>query len=75
MRKLFYAGALAVLLAVSCVSVSATPDKRSHTAKKICRQRYKDAVRGAKYLRSHQRRARIAEARRELEECERLAPR
>jgi hypothetical protein len=41
----------------------------------VCKQNYKNAVRGAKYLRSHQRRERIEQARREREECERLAPR
>jgi hypothetical protein len=41
----------------------------------VCKQNYKNAVRGAKYLKSRQRRERIEQARREREDCERLAPR
>jgi hypothetical protein len=49
--------------------------KQHHAAVKICRQRYKDAVRGLKRLKHRDREARIAQARRERDECIARAPR
>jgi len=67
---------LSFAIAASFVTGYALADSRGHHAAiKLCKQKYKDAVRGLKHLKSHQRKARIEEARREREECEKLAPR
>ena len=76
MKQIICCAVLSILLAVAFTPAAALADSRAHHAAiKVCKQRYKDAVRGAKYLKSRQRRERIEEARREREECERLAPR
>jgi hypothetical protein len=75
MKRFIFSGLLSLMIAVSLASSAALADSRQHHAAiKLCKQKYKDAVRGAKYLKGHQRRARIAEAQREREECKRLAP-
>ena len=76
MKQIIRRAVLSTFLAVAVIPAAALADSRAHHAAiKVCKQRYKDAVRGAKYLKSRQRRERIEEARREREECERLAPR
>jgi hypothetical protein len=76
MKRFVCSAILLLLLAVSLIPAAALADNRAHHAAiKVCKQRYKSAVRGAKYLKSRQRRERIEQARREREECERLAPR
>lgn len=77
MKRILMHTGLIVALALSVVSPDAiAKDSREHrAAMKLCKQKYKDAVRGAKYLRGHERRARIAQARRERADCEKLAPR
>ena len=76
MRRVICSAILGLLLAGSLTPVTAFADSRAHHAAiKVCKQRYKNAIRGAKYLKSHQRRERIEQARKEREECERLAPR
>jgi hypothetical protein len=76
MKQIICRAVLSIFLAVAVTPAGALADSRAHHAAiKVCKQRYKDAVRGAKYLKSRQRRERIEEARREREECERLAPR
>lgn len=68
MLGLFLLGSLAPAAALA-------ESKAHHRAVKVCKQKYKDAVRGAKYLKHRQRTERIETARREREECEKLAPR
>jgi hypothetical protein len=76
MKRFVCSAILGIILAVSLAPAAALADSRAHHAAiKLCKQRYKSAVRGAKYLKSHQRRERIEQARVEREECERLAPR
>jgi len=76
MKQIICCAVLCTFLGVALTPAAALADSRAHHAAiKVCKQRYKDAVRGAKYLKSRQRRERIEEARREREECERLAPR
>ena len=76
MKQIISCAVLSIFLAVASKPAVTLADSRAHHAAiKVCKQRYKDAVRGAKYLKSRQRRERIEEARREREECERLAPR
>jgi hypothetical protein len=65
-----------LLVVISLSPVPSFADNRDHhRAMKICKQKYRDAVRGAKYLRGHQRRLRLEQARRERAECEKLTPR
>lgn len=76
MKRFVCSAILALLLAVSLTPAAALADSRAHRAAiKLCKQKYRDAVRGAKYLKSRQRSDRIEQARRERKECERLAPR
>jgi hypothetical protein len=76
MKRIALSGILGLVLVLSLAPAASSADSRAHHAAiKLCKQKYKDAIRGAKYLRSRQRRARIEEARTEREECERLAPR
>jgi len=64
-----------MFLAAAYTPSAAFGDSRErHSAMKVCKQKYKNAVRGAKYLKSRQRNERIEQARKEREECERLAP-
>jgi hypothetical protein len=63
----------AITLAIPLSSVLAdSPEHRA--ALKICKQRYKAAVKGAKYLKQRDREARIEEARRERSNCVANAP-
>jgi hypothetical protein len=65
---------IALVLAGSLMPAAAFAKRHdNHPAKRVCKQNYKDAVRGAKYLRGPDRRARIEQARIERKECERLA--
>ena len=76
MKRIALSGILGIVLALFLAPTTASADSRAHHAAiKLCKQKYKDAIRGAKYLKSRQRKARIEEARREREDCERLAPR
>jgi hypothetical protein len=76
MKRVVCSAILGILLALSLTPAATLADSRAHhSAIKVCKQRYKNAVRGAKYLKSRQRQERIEQARREREECERLAPR
>jgi hypothetical protein len=75
MKRVFCSAILVILLALSLTPAASADSRAHHAAIKVCKQRYKSAVRGAKYLKSRQRRERIEQARREREECERLAPR
>jgi Ni/Co efflux regulator RcnB len=75
MKKIVCSAVLSLLLAASLAPSSALADSRGHrAAMKLCKQRYKDAVRGIKRLKSHQRKARIEQAQKERDECEKLAP-
>ena len=76
MKQTICGALLSVVLAVAFTPTAAFADSRAHHAAiKVCKQRYKSAIRGAKYLKSRERRERIEQARREREECEKLAPR
>lgn len=75
MKKIVCSSVLCLLLAASLGPSSALADSREHRAAlKLCQKRYKDATRGIKRLRSHQRKARIEQAKNDREECEKLAP-
>ncbi|HSB12155.1 MAG TPA: hypothetical protein VLM38_21895 [Blastocatellia bacterium] len=65
---------LAIALGAAAPASPAKQTRAHRAAMRICKQRYKDAMRGARYLRGHDRRARRAQARKDREECERLAP-
>ncbi|PYT10431.1 MAG: hypothetical protein DMF60_00080 [Acidobacteria bacterium] len=76
MKRVVCSAVLSLVIAASLAPASALADSRGHhAAMKLCKQKYRDAIRGSKYLKGHQRRARIEQARREREECEKLAPR
>lgn len=76
MKRVVCSAVLSLIIAASLVPASALADNRGHhAAMKLCKHRYRDAIRGIKRLKSHQRKARIEQARREREECEKLAPR
>lgn len=75
MRHILVALSLAVALTVAAPVTSAKQGRAHRAALRLCKQKYKDAIRGSKYLKGHDRRARRAQARRDREECERLAPR
>ena len=49
-----------------------SPERRA--ALKLCRQKYREAMRGAKYLKGADRRARMKAAREERHQCRALAP-
>ena len=74
MKRIVLLGSLTLLLATSFAPVSLADSHAHHSAMKLCKQKYKNAVRGAKYLKSRQRKERIDQARRERAECEKLAP-
>lgn len=75
MKQIICGAVLSIFLAVALPPAAALADSRQHhAAMKLCKQKYKNAIRGAKYLKSRQRRARIEQARREREDCEKLAP-
>ena len=75
MRRVVCSAVLGLVIAASLGSAPALADSRArNSALKLCKQRYKDATRGLKRLKSDQRKARIEQARKEREECERLAP-
>jgi hypothetical protein len=72
--KIIKTGLVALVLAVSLTPAVALAKRHGHhAAMRVCKQNYKDAVRGAKYLRGPDRRARMEQARIERRECERLA--
>ena len=76
MRRFMQMALSGLLLVVSLAPATTLADSREHhRAMKLCKQHYKDAVRGAKYLRGHQRRLRMEQARQDRAECESLAPR
>jgi hypothetical protein len=77
MKRILIHLCLSALLALSVASpIAKAEGSRQHrAAMKVCKQKYRNAIRGLKYLRSRQRRERIDQARRERAECERLAPR
>jgi len=73
--KLVSTSLLAAALALPLIAGPAIADsKEHHAAVKLCKQRYKNAVRGAKYLKHHDREARIEAAKQERERCIALAP-
>lgn len=74
MKRIVLLGSLAFLLATSLAPASLADSRAHRAAIKLCKQKYRNAVRGAKYLKSRQRRERIDQARMEREECEKLAP-
>ena len=76
MKQLRSIGLIGIVLVGLLAPAATLADSREHhRAMKLCKQHYKDAVRGAKYLRGRQRRMRVEQARQDRAECERLAPR
>ena len=75
MKRILIQSGLALMLSLSVAAPSAFgTDSRAHrAAMKVCKQKYKDAVKGIKYLKSRARRERLEQARRDRAECERLA--
>jgi hypothetical protein len=66
---------LLIVLSLGLFLAPSLADSRQHrAATKICRQRYKAAIRGLKYLKHRARQARIAAAKKERDECLALAP-
>lgn len=76
MKRIIRVALPSLLLIVSLAPVPSLADSHlHHMAVKLCKQKYKDAVRGAKYLRGRQRKARIEQAKLDRAECERHAAR
>jgi hypothetical protein len=74
MKRILLLGSLALFLSASLAPAGLADSREHRRAIKVCKQKYKDAVRGAKYLKQKQRTERIDQARRQREECEKLAP-
>ena len=74
MKRIIVLGSLAVVFTISFQLTSLADSKARRGALKVCKQNYKNAVKGAKYLKSRDRQERIEQAKRQREECERLAP-
>jgi len=75
MKQITCGAVLSIFLAIALTPAAALGDSRQHhAAMKLCKQKYRNAIRGAKYLKSRQRGERIEQARRERAECEKLAP-
>lgn len=76
MRSLIRSAVVGTMLAASLTPGAVFAQRHGrHAAIKVCKQNYKNAVRGAKYLRGPERRARIEQARIERRECESIARR
>jgi hypothetical protein len=76
MKKICLRTLLVAMLTLPILLPSALADTPEHRAAvKICKQRYKAAIKGAKYLKQRDREARIEEARRERANCVANAPR
>jgi hypothetical protein len=74
MKRFIRVALPSLLLVVSLAPPPSLADSRlHHAALKLCKQKYKDAVRGAKYLRGRQRKERIEQAKQDRKECERHA--
>ena len=74
MKRFIRVALPALLLVVSLAPPPSMADSRLHKLSlKLCKQKYKDAVRGAKYLRGRQRKERIEQAKQDKKECERHA--
>jgi len=75
MKQITCGAVLSIFLTVAFIPVVALADSSArHAAMKLCKQKYNNAVRGAKYLKSKERQERIEQARKERAECEKLAP-
>jgi SLT domain-containing protein len=73
MRSLIRSAVAGLMLAASIAPGAAFAQRHGkHAAMRVCKQNYKNAVRGAKYLRGPERRARMEQARLERRECESL---
>ena len=76
MKRFIRVALVSLLLVVSLAPVVSMADSHlHHMAIKLCKQKYKDAVRGSKYLRGRQRKERIEQAKLDRKECERHAAR
>jgi hypothetical protein len=65
---------LALALSLSAPASLASDSAAHRAAIRVCKQRYKAAIRGLKRLRSRDRKLRREQARRERRECMELAP-
>ena len=77
MKRFLIHTALAVSLALTVGSLTAPAAEHSDAHKaavRVCKQRYKAAIRGLKRLKSRDRRLRIEQARLERRQCIELAP-
>jgi Ni/Co efflux regulator RcnB len=75
-RLLIHVGLATALALTVAAPTSLAKQTRAHRAAiRLCKQKYKDAIRGSRYLKGHDRRARRAQARSDRADCERLAPR
>ena len=76
MKRLLIRTALAIALALSIGAPAAMAEhSAAHKAAiRVCKQRYKAALKGLKRLRSRDRRLRIEQARLERKQCIELAP-
>jgi hypothetical protein len=76
MRSLIRSVVVGLMLAASLTPCSAIAQRyERRPATRLCRQNFRNAVRGARYLRGPERRRRMEQARIERTECERLAHR
>ena len=73
MKRIIVLGSIALVFTISFDSNTLAESKARKGALKVCKQNYKNAVKGAKYLKSRDRQERVEQAKREREECERLA--
>ena len=72
LMRAFLSGLILVGLTVAQPARAESPERRA--ALKMCRQKYKEMTKGAKYLKGADRRARIEAAQEERRKCKALAP-
>ncbi|HYV03868.1 MAG TPA: hypothetical protein VFB82_04750 [Blastocatellia bacterium] len=75
-RRLLHAFLFALILSAMNIAVTPTraesPERRA--ALKLCRQKYKETMKGSKYLKGADRKVRMEAAREERRKCRELAP-
>ena len=72
MRSFLLASILFGMTVAPLPARAESPERRA--ALKLCRQKYRETMKGAKYLKGADRRARQAAAREERQKCRSLAP-
>ena len=73
MRTFLFVLILSVIGGAAALPTRAeSPERRA--ALKLCRQKYKETMKGSKYLKGADRKARLTAAREERRQCRELAP-